>query len=70
MKIRTMIAVACLAVFGFVQAADAPSHHPRRQAAKKTISTLHQGMSTSTADVNGDGQSDVVTVSKPKRKPQ
>jgi hypothetical protein len=63
MKIRTIIAVACLAVFGFVQVADARNHHVRRHAAKKSTSG---GVSTSTTDVNGDGVPDVVVTPKPR----
>jgi hypothetical protein len=67
MKFRTVVALASLAVFGVTQIADARPHHPRRHAAKKTIS---RGVNTSTTDVNGDGVPDVVVAPKPKAKPK
>lgn len=72
MKIRTALAIGCLAMFGFVQVADARPHRVRHHAAKKAVkSTTNQGgTSVSGSDVNGDGTSDVVVTSKPKRKPK
>jgi hypothetical protein len=67
MKTRAIIAIACLTVFGFTQVADARSHHTRRHAAKKTLSS---GVNTSTTDVDGDGTADVVVAPKPSRKPR
>lgn len=69
MKIRTAIAIACIALFGFVQTAEARRHHVRlhvRHAVKNTSG----GTSVSTTDVTGDGSSDVVVTTKPKRKPK
>lgn len=72
MKIRTAIAIGCLAMFGFVQVADARPHRVRHHAAKKVAKTRANtgGTSVSTGDVNGDGTSDVLVTSKPKRKPK
>lgn len=64
MKIRTIVAVACLAVFGLAQGADAKPHRAKHHAVKKT----KNGVSTSTTDVNGDGVPDVVVKPKPKPK--
>ncbi len=69
MKVRTIIAATCLAIFGFAQIADARPHRARHHAAKKTLKSIQTGVNTSTTDVNGDGTSDVVTT-KPKRKPK
>lgn len=69
-KIRAVIAVACLAVFGFAQLAEARSHHPRKHVAKKAFKSRSQGVSVSTGDVTGDGTSDVAVTTKPNQKPR
>jgi hypothetical protein len=65
MKFRTAIAIGCLALFGFVQTADARRHHVKHHVVKTHVNT--GGTSVSTTDVNGDGTSDVIAT-KPKPK--